>query len=162
MWIVAKIKSQEQRVFKQELKKEMGENIIYYEPKVLFINKNINFIKNILGNYVFCFHEKFKDKAYLNRYKFIKGLKYFLSGYKNSQEDILKFINLCKSNEDEKGFLNANFFKSIVDKKAKFLNGPLANIVFEILENNKNNLIIKINQKKVKIQNQFKIYYIPA
>ena len=59
-------------------------------------------------------------------------------------------------------FLNANFFKSIVDKKAKFLNGPLANIVFEILENNKNNLIIKINQKKVKIQNQFKIYYIPA
>ena len=162
MWIVAKIKVEELNIFKKQLKEKMGDEIKFYEPKIIFSKKNMNVIKNILGNYIFCFHEKFRDYKYLNKLQYTKGLKYFLKYYKNSQKDIFKFINFCRENEDNDGFLKTNFFKKILKKKGKFINGPLANIVFEILENNKNNLIINIERKKIKIRKGFKFFYLPA
>ena len=162
MWIVAKIKSKESLVFKQQLKEKLKNEVKFYEPKVFYKTKNIQKIKNILGSYVFCFNKKFSNQSYLSGARYIKGLKYFLVDYKNSQNDILKFINFCKDYEDKNGFLVEGFFKNIVHKKGKFINGPLANLVFEILENNKNNLVINIRQKKIQIKKNSGIFYLPA
>ena len=162
MWIVAKIKSEELRLFKNQLSDQTSGEARYYEPKITFFKNNVNTVKNILGNYIFCFHEKFKDYSFVNKFKYIRGLKYFLKDYKNSQKNILNFINFCKSNEDKSGFLNAGFFKKVINNKGKFLNGPLANMVFEILENNKNNLTINIGHRTIKLKDKFKIFYLPV
>jgi len=162
MWIVANIKSKESLIFKQQLREKLKNEVKFYEPKVFYRKKNVKNIKNILGSYIFCFHEKFKDYGYLSAARYIKGLKYFLKDYKNSQNDILKFITFCKNYEDKNGFLITDFFKNIIQKKGEFLNGPLANVVFEILENNKKNLVITVKQKKIQIRNKSKIFYLPA
>ena len=122
----------------------------------------MNVIKNILGNYIFCFHEKFRDYKYLNKLQYTKGLKYFLKYYKNSQKDIFKFINFCRENEDNDGFLKTNFFKKILKKKGKFINGPLANIVFEIVSNKEKYLNIVLGKREVKIRKNFNFIYLPA
>tara|TARA_Y100000590_G_C15745229_1_gene1021780 strand:+ start:4981 stop:5469 length:489 start_codon:yes stop_codon:yes gene_type:complete len=162
MWIVAKIKSKESSVFKQQLREKLKNEVKFYEPKVFYKIKNIKKIKNILGSYIFCFNEKFKDYSHLNSTRYTKGLNYFLKDYKNSQNDILKFITFCKNYEDKNGFLVKDFFKKIIHKRGKFLNGPLANLVFEILENNKNNLVINVRQKKIQIRKNSRIFYLPT
>ena len=57
----------------------------------------------ILGDYLFCFHEKFSKKSFLTTLKYTKGLKYILNDLFSSQYEIEKFINKCKENEDEEG-----------------------------------------------------------
>jgi len=162
MWIVANIKSKESLIFKQQLREKLKNEVKFYEPKVFYRKKNVENIKNILGSYIFCFHEKFKDYGYLSAARYIKGLKYFLRDFKNSQRNIMKFIDFCKKHEDERGFLIGDFFKKIVSEKGKFLNGPLANLVFEIIENNKNNLVLNVGQKKIFLKKDSKIFYLPA
>ena len=39
------------------------------------------------GDYLFCFHKNFKNSNTLNNLKFTRGLKYFLSGFKNSRRN---------------------------------------------------------------------------
>lgn len=111
MWIIAKINSKELSVFKSELNLKFENKVKYYFPKVFIKNKKTNITKNILGNYIFCFHEKFKDLKNLLVLKYIKGLDYFLTNSKNSQIEILDFINLCKKNENSTGYLKQDFFK---------------------------------------------------
>ena len=86
------------------------------------------------------FHMFISSKSNFVNMTKLKAAKYaaedFLKDYKNSQKGILKFINFCQNYEDQDGFLLEGFFKNIVISKAKFLNGPLANLVFDILENN--------------------------
>ena len=69
----------------------------------------------------------------MNSLKFLKGLKYFLDGSHQNQNEIVKFINYCKSFENKKGYLTQSFFKNIITKKAKFISGPFTNMIFEIL-----------------------------
>ena len=54
MWIVAKIKNKNLNTFISEIKSKITDIKIYY-PKVLFDKKH----KNVLGDYIFCYHKKF-------------------------------------------------------------------------------------------------------
>ena len=162
MWLVAKIKSDQCAMFKQELRSKFDDQVEYYEPKIYHMKKNFESEKKILGNYIFCFHKKFEDNKNLTKSRYTKGLKYFLDGCKNSQKEIVDFINFCKKNENHHGYLTQNFFKNINLKKARFINGPLANIVFEIVSNQKKYLNVILGKRKIKIEKNLNFIYLPA
>ena len=93
MWIVAKIKSKEIDIFKDNLVKKFGKETRFYCPKISydkqFKNKIKKFDRYILENYIFCFHEKFSKTHIINEIQFTKGLQYFLRGFiQNQQEKI--------------------------------------------------------------------------
>lgn len=164
MWIVAKVKKSEFSIFQDEIRKKISNKVIFYFPK---IKQNIkkkgsikeNYIK-ILDDYIFCYSTTFESKNFFNSMKFIKGLKYFLTDSLNNQKQILNFINYCKSFEDDKGNMKPEFFKSLVILKAKFLNGPFKDLIFEIIENKKNNLKISIGNLVTNLSNN-KYFYKP-
>ena len=148
MWIVAKIKKGELGLFKKELTKRVNPEIKFYYPKIQYhkcirnkIKKNEKFI---LENYVFCHHKKFNQSKLLNKIRFLKGLEYFLTGHHESQNEIIQFISYCKSLEDKNGYLSQAFFKTTVKTKAQFVSGPFTNMIFEIIEKQKNKLKILI------------------
>ena len=67
MWVVAKIKPNFEKIFIQEIKKTIGENINIYLPKIL-LSKNHEkkiYYKNILGNYILCKSITFKNSNIL-------------------------------------------------------------------------------------------------
>jgi len=165
MWIVAKIKTKEINVFKENLIEKLGKEIIFYCPKVTY-NKSIkNKIKKldkyILDNYIFCYHKKFNKLNALNEIQFSKGLQYFLDGYIQNQKEIEKFIQCCKSNEDEKGYLMPSFFKNLVKNKAQFISGPFANMMFEIIEMQKNKLKILVGNIVTTVSDKAEYLYRP-
>ena len=165
MWIVAKIKLKNLNTFKKKLSEKMGNDIQFYHPKLeyhkYFGNRVKRFEKFILENYIFCYHEKFKESNYINEVKFLKGLEYFLEGYKQNQNQISKFIEYCKSFENEKGYLTQSFFKTLVIKKAKFISGPFTNMIFEILEKQKNKLKIIVGNIVTTISDKGNYLYRP-
>ena len=165
MWIVAKIKIKNLNTFKKDLTEKMGSNVKFYLPKIeyhkYYGNKVKRFEKFILENYVFCYHERFKQMNSVSEVKFSKGLKYFLEGYIQNQNNIIKFIEHCKSFENEKGYLTQSFFETIVTKKAKFISGPFTNIIFEILEKQKNKLKILVGNIVTTIPNKTNYLYRP-
>ena len=64
MWTVIKIKSNAHGTVKEELKKKLNKEFQVYNPKILVqINnkKPINKSISLLGDYIFCFHEDFKN-----------------------------------------------------------------------------------------------------
>ena len=165
MWVVAKIKIKNLNTFKKNLAENIGSDIKFYYPKIEFYkrfgNKVKRFEKFILENYIFCYHEKFKKFSSVNEVKFLKGLEYFLEGYNQNQNNIIKFIEYCKSFENEKGYLTQSFFKTIITKKAKFISGPFANMIFEILEKQKNKLTILVGNIVTTIPNKANYLYRP-
>ena len=151
MWIVAKFKKESFIFFQNEMKKKIGNECKFFRPKITLQsykkNRLINNTVDLLDDYAFCYHEKFNDKKIINGHlKFIKGLKYVLENFKNSQEEIKNFINYCKEMQDENGAISKNFFKRNLDlkKSYKFLSGPFLNKIFKILSIKKNNLRIEI------------------
>ena len=144
--MVAKIKKKELHIFKKELSKEFGVEIKFYNPKIQYQKYNHNKIKkieeSILGNYIFCYHETLNQTKVMNKARFLKGLEYFLQGSYQNQDQIIKFINYCKSFENKNGYLSEAFFKALITNKAQFVSGPFINMVFEILEKQKNKLKI--------------------
>ena len=165
MWVVAKIKIKNLNTFKKNLAEKMGDDIKFYYPKVeyhkYFGNKVKRFEKLILENYIFCFHKKFKESNSISKIKFLKGLEYFLEGYNQNQNNIIKFIEYCKTLENDKGYLTQSFFKAIIRKKAKFISGPFANMIFEILERKKNKLKILVGNIVTTIPNKTNYLYRP-
>ncbi len=161
MWIVAKIKVKEINLFKKTLASSLDKHADFYLPKILYTkikkNKKFQSEKYILGSYIFCKSEKFKDTNILNQVKFIKGLDYFLDSSICNQEEINKFIKFCKTHEDTNNYLSSSFFKSLLNIRAKFASGPLKNFIFNIVkkENNKlrailnNNMSLTIDDKKI-------------
>ena len=165
MWIVAKIKIKNLNIFKKNLAEKIGSDIKFYHPKIeyhkYFGDKVKRFEKFILENYIFCYHEKFKKFSSVNEVKFLKGLEYFLVGYNQNQNSIIKFIEYCKTFENEKGYLTQSFFKTIITKKAKFISGPFANMIFEIIEKQKNKLKILIGGLVTTISDNKNYFYRP-
>ena len=141
MWLVAKIKKREIETFKKDLIKKSGNNTEFYCPKFeyyKYFRKKVKRIEKFaLENYIFCYHKNFADHTFIRKLKFIKGLEYFLNGYYQNQNEIIKFIQYCKSFENNKGYLTQAFFKTIIKKEAKFISGPFTNMMFEILEKQK-------------------------
>ena len=165
MWVVAKIKMKNLNVFKKDLVKKVGNDIEFYQPKIeyhrYFGDKIKRFEKLILENYIFCYHKRFQKSSFVNQVKFLKGLEYFLHGYNLNQNNIIKFIKYCKSFENEKGYLTQSFFKTIIAKKAQFISGPFTNMIFEILEKQKNKLKILVSNIVMTIPNSTNYLYRP-
>ena len=121
MWTIIKFDKKNLSLFKYYLKKKLGNDTKIYIPKLKIQkyknNKLVNKELNLLGDYLFCFHEDLKLNNSLNNLKFSRGLKYFLEGFKESQKEIELFISKCKNSENKDGFLSRNFFDLDVSKK---------------------------------------------
>ena len=159
MWTVIKFDRKEFEFLKKDFEKFFGKDIKIYVPKLFFhrYKKNRIVIKefNLLGDYLFCFHDKFKNPQIINSLKFTRGLKYFLNGFTDSQEEINKFIKKCKDSEDRNGYLTQNFFDLCVNSSYEFTSGPFTEKIFRIIDLQKNkinillgNIKININKKK--------------
>ena len=118
MWIVAKIKSKELDIFKDNLINKFDRNIEFYYPKIeytrYFGNQAKKFEKRLLENYILCYHEEFNKVNSLNKARFLRGLEYFLIGYSQNQNEIIGFIEYCKAFENKDGYLS---FRKLVYSK---------------------------------------------
>ena len=165
MWAIAKIKIKNLNTFKKNLLEKTNNKIRFYRPKILCHKYKGDKVKEsekfILENYIFCYHPKFKKTNFVNEFKFLKGLEYFLEGYNQNQNNIMKFIEYCKTFENENGYLTQSFFKTIISKKAIFISGPFTNMIFEILEKQKNKLKILVSNIVTTIPDKTNYLYRP-
>ena len=141
MWAVLKIDKKNLAFLKKDFSNKLGKDVKFYIPKLQlkkFLKKRI-FIKEIslLGDYLLCFHKDFSKRSVLDSLKYCKGLKYFLTDFLNSQNEIEKFITKCKENENENGFIKSTFFEFKKSKKYEFISGPFTNMIFNIIGDNK-------------------------
>ncbi len=159
MWIVAKYNTGQSQILKESLISMLGFEVEFYQPKIIFELKKKQIFKNILGNYIFCKHDKFNEDKIINNLKFTKGLNYFLFNYKSEQKQISNFINKCKLHEGENKILKQSFFEDIIKFKAKLITGPFKNIILESINKNKNFFSGKINNLKITVKKNR--YFIP-
>ena len=159
MWVVAKYDKKKANFFLEDLKKKLKNEVVIYNPRVKIEkfrkNRLISKEFNILGDYILCFNPKFENQKILNNLQFTKGLKYFLKGFYKSQKEIKEFIKKCKKFENENGFLSADFFDIKINKKYKFNNGPLTNLIFQVLEIQKTKFKILMSDKIATIKKGF-------
>ena len=154
MWIIIKYKTKSLDVFKLEMRKKF-QNVQFYFPKAKII-RSINNIRSktntkeikILGDYMFCYHQSFSKNNFFRKISNTRGLKYFLNGFINSQKEIEEFIIKCKKNEDSYGYIKQSFFEFLLNKNFKFLNGPFFNMIFKIIDIQKNKLKIILKDKQ--------------
>ena len=165
MWIIAKIKTNCTSIFKKELERKVKKKVDFYTPKILIENsikgKKVSKEKSILEDYIFCKSESFNDEKNLRKYFFTRGLKFFLSGNIFAQNEIIKFISDCKKNEDQQGYIKNNFFYSLINNKGKFINGPLKNLIFEIVEKRKNKLKVSLGNYLITVGEKGKNFLQP-
>ena len=165
MWLVAKIKKKEFKIFKQNLNQKLKTDLKFYQPKFLKIiskkNKIIQKEVPLISNYIFINHPEFSKIELVNFLSFTKGLDYFLKTSLFNQIQILDFIKSCKNYEDENGYIKPNFFKCLVNYKAKFLTGPFANKVFQVIEKKENFIKIMLNDLNIKLTDKAKYLYQP-
>ena len=165
MWVVAKIKYRELDIFKRELAKKLNTKPLFYNPRIQVEknqkNKIRKYSKPILENYIFCFHESFKNTKLIHQLKFVKGLNFFLNDCNLNQKEIINFINYCKSFENKEGFIKALFFKKLISKKAKFISGPFTNMFFDIIEKQKNKLKIIVGSVVATVPYNKNYLYLP-
>ena len=154
MWIILKIKNKEFSILKESFLKILGKDVKFYAPKIKIQKFKKNKVKNyetqILGDYLFCYHEKLKNLSFLQSLKNTRGLKYFLENSIYNQNQIKSFIDKCKESEKE-GFISQTFFNKIINQKAIFISGPFINMIFKIVSEHKNKLKIIIGDLKTTI-----------
>ena len=96
MWTVIKYKTHEFNNLKNSFIKILGEQPEFYNPKIRYEkyihNKLKIYKKDILDNYLFCWHDKFNDKKKISLLKNSPGVIYFLQGYQSNQKDLKSFI----------------------------------------------------------------------
>tara|TARA_B100001057_G_scaffold246810_1_gene247204 strand:- start:1111 stop:1602 length:492 start_codon:yes stop_codon:yes gene_type:complete len=156
MWIVAKYNSKGLEVFKKELSGKLNKDIKYYHPKIKVKDTSkVKKFKYILGQYIFCQSSKFLNKKIFNGIKNLRGLDYFLKDCFNCQNEIIKFIDFCKSNEDLDGSLKRSFFNISLHKKYQFISGPFKNMIFNIISNNQKRFEIILNGKRVFVERNY-------
>ena len=78
--------------------------------------------------------------------KNLRGLKYFLKDSIINQKEIIEFINYCKKNQDTEGYVKQSFFEFSKMKKGMFLSGPFTNMIFSVIENQKNKIKVLIGK----------------
>jgi len=156
MWLIAKFDKKNLESLTNEFKKKLGNDFIVYKPKFFFkkhINNKIIYKEfDLLGDYLFCFHTNFKNQEVVNNLKFTRGLKYFLNGHIQSQEEIKKFIKKCKDSENKKGYLKQNFFELYINSKYQFTSGPFTEMIFKIIDLQKNKINILLGDIKTTIK----------
>ncbi len=146
MWAIIKFDKNNFNNLKKDLKSKLGKDVEIYLPKILNEkyknNKLISSEVNLLGDYMFCFHNKFNENSTINSVKNSKGLKYFLTNFINSQKEITEFISKCKKSENEKGYLGNNFIDLFLNKEYEFTSGPFSKKKFSITDIKNNTLKI--------------------
>ena len=129
-WVVAKINKNQESVFKFSIKEKLKEEFEIFYPKIF--KKNFKYT-NLLGDYVFL---KTNSNFTINKFKNLKGLKYYLNNFQCDQENIESFITNCKEHS-ENNILTLKFFTNLKLKKIKFKDGPFKNFLFDIFRKNK-------------------------
>ena len=156
MWAIIKIDKKKIELLKKDFQEKLGEGFAIYSPKLSIKkykkNKLINKEFHLLGNYLFCFHKNFKSIETVNKLKFTKGLKYFLGGFIQSQDEIKKFIQKCKNSENGQGYLSQNFYELYINSRYKFTSGPFAEMIFKIIDLQKNKINILLGNMKTTIK----------
>jgi len=149
MWAVVKYKTNEFTILKDSFCKILGEMPEFYNPKIKYEryihNRLRTFEKNILESYLICRHNKFRNHKIINLLKSSRGLSYFLNGFEFNQKELGNFVKFCRSNEDSCGFLGQSFFNIVKKTKAKFISGPFAEMMFDIIEQKGKKLKILLN-----------------
>lgn len=154
MWIALYVSNYQ--VCEKELKKKIKNFEIYF-PKIRASKKNITI--NLLGNYVFCYSDLFNSDLITNyKLKYIKGVKKIFNS-KESNREILDFINSCKKYHDKDGFLQNSFFKDKLIKSGKIINGPFMNLIFDLINKEKNKIKVLIGNLKISISDKSNFNY---
>ena len=155
MWIVLKYKRREFSLLKQDFRKILGDLPLIFRPKFKcqkLVKKKLKFLeKDILDDYLICYHEKFQNINILTILKNSKGLKYFLTDSKINQGEIISFIDYCKKNQDLDGYIKQSFFEFQNMKRGMFLSGPFANMIFSVIENQRNRFKVLIGKATMTI-----------
>ena len=156
MWTIIKSNKKKINFLKKDLSKNLGSDFIIYNPKILVEkykkNKLIKKEFDLLGDYLFCFHKKFHNPYTITSLKFSRGLKYFLNGFTQSQNEIESFVNRCKKAENESGYISTNFVQLNLNKKYKFISGPFSEKIFEVVRFQKNKIDIFLGYIKTRIK----------
>ena len=165
MWTVIKFEKKKVHIFQEELRKKFGNNFQIYYPQLAIQNYQKNKLKNrrinLLGDYLFCFHPKFNNNNDIQQLKFIKGVKYFLNGFKASQDEISNFIKKLKSLENKKGYITHSVYITEVNKIYRFTSGPFRQKIFKIINLNKEKIDVLIGNIKTRI-NRKEILFKPV
>ena len=165
MWIVLKFDRKNLALLKEDLTEKLGKNFKIYIPKLRIQkyknNKLINKEFNLLGDYLFCFHENLAFKTTVDSLRFTRGLKYILEGFTASQKDIEGFINKCKCSESKEGFLSRDFFDLDINKKYKFSSGPFTDKIFQIINLQRNRIKVLMGNIETTIKRN-KFLFIPV
>ena len=166
MWVIIKYKPNELNLLKESFEKVLGNKLEFYIPKIryerIIKNKNYFFEKNLLENYLICKHENFKHLKYLQLLQNSRGLSYFLDGFQLNQAEIENFVSKCKNHEDNNGYLKQSFFDFFIKNKIKFISGPFANMIFEVIHKNKDRIKILFGNKTANISATKNCLYVPG
>ena len=166
MWTIIKIEKRKFNLFKSEMIKKLGNECKFYAPKIKVstVRKNRKIEKNffLLGDYIFCHHEKFNQQNLINQLKSIIGLKYFINNFFSSQNEIKLFIDKCKGMESGDGFITESLFNLYINKNYKFISGALSGNLFKIIELNKTKVSILIGNIKAKLDRKKSYLFNPA
>ena len=158
MWAIIKVDKKKISFFKNEIKNKLGKESIIYSPKLLIkkITKNKLQKKEyeILGDYLFCYHENFNKINFLKQLNFIRGVKYFLNGFQICQNEIEKFIDRCKNLEDKSGYISQSLYEEEVNKYYKFSSGPFVDKIFKIVQLQKNKIDILMGNLKTTVNKE--------
>jgi len=164
MWVVIKYKKNQYNCLLEKFINIFGKDAEFYKP-TLRCEKNSTkkkfTDKNLLGDYVFCFHKKLENFQVINILKNLRGLKEIINGHIFYQKEISSFIKMCKSYEDIDGFITQDFFNHLQITKGKFVNGPLTNLIFDVVSRNSKKLKISINNKTIILDKKTGYIYQP-
>tara|TARA_B100001029_G_C14918199_1_gene370447 strand:- start:91 stop:588 length:498 start_codon:yes stop_codon:yes gene_type:complete len=156
MWTVLKFDKKNLYLLKQDLYKKLGKDTKIYIPKLRVQkyknNKLINKEYNLLGDYLFCYHKSLGYKNIIDSLRYTRGLKYFLEGFIEAQNDIINFIKKCENSESKEGFLSISFFDLEVNRNYKFSTGPFSEKVFKIINLQRNRIKILMGNIKTTIK----------
>tara|TARA_X000000950_G_scaffold288366_1_gene404744 strand:+ start:1402 stop:1887 length:486 start_codon:yes stop_codon:yes gene_type:complete len=152
MWIVLKINKNEFNTLMTELNDRLNGSFQIYVPKVSYQKKILKKEIFLLGDYIFCFSTKFKEKTFIYSIKFCKGLKEVLIGKEISQKEIINFIQKCKNYEIEDGTISYNFFKILENHNYKFLSGPFSDYLAQAIKVQKEKIDLLIGNFKVSLK----------
>ena len=166
MWIVLKYRKSEFSFLRQDFRKILGDLPLIFRPKFRYqklVRNKLHFLeKDVLDDYLICYHEKFQNSKIMAILKNLRGLKYLLANPKTNQKEIVNFINYCKKNQDENGYIKQSFFEFSKISKGKFLSGPFTNMIFSVIENQKHKLKILAGKVTMTITKNSNYLYCPV
>ena len=158
MWLVIKYKKNQLEVLKKSVTSIIGDKPEFYIPKIkinkIFKGKIVENKKDLLNKYIFCRHQKFKEFSLLNLLNYAKGIQLVLKGLLENQKNIIEFINICRSHENEDGFIKQSFFNNLNKSQIQFQSGPFSKEIFQVIEEKSKEIKILKNNIKIKISKE--------